>query len=135
MLTGLITPSAGDCTINGKSIRTEMRDIRKSLGICPQYDVLFDRLTVEEHLTLYATLKGVSRKDVPQQVENYIKQIGLEPKKHYYASALSGGQRRKLSVAIALIGGSQTVFLDEPTSGMVRPIHSHCIRSSYFQSN
>ncbi len=57
MLTGLYQPTAGTATINGKSILTEMDEIRDSLGLCPQHNVLFDRLTVKEHLQLFCALK------------------------------------------------------------------------------
>ena len=118
MLTGLIAPTSGDCLMYGLSIVEDMHLIRKSMGVCSQQDVLFDRLTVREHLTLYANLKGVPRDELVSEVKRYEAQIGLSEKRHTFASALSGGQKRKLCVALALIGGSRIVFLDEPTSGM-----------------
>lgn len=57
ILTGLFPPSAGSAHINGKSILTDMEGIRESLGLCPQHNVLFDRLTVKEHLTFFINLK------------------------------------------------------------------------------
>ena len=57
VLTGLYTPTLGDAVINGYSILTDMDEIRKSLGLCPQHNVLFDRLTVKEHLMLFGMLK------------------------------------------------------------------------------
>ena len=57
MLTGLITPTSGDCLMYGLSICEDVHHIRKSMGVCSQQDVLFDRLTVREHLNLYANLK------------------------------------------------------------------------------
>lgn len=63
-------------------------------------------------------LKGCPRKDVQQEVERTIKEVGLEAKVDARAATLSGGQKRKLSVGIALINGSRVVILDEPTSGM-----------------
>ena len=118
MLTGLIAPTSGDCLMYGLSIVEDMHLIRKSMGVCSQQDVLFDRLSVHEHLTLYANLKGVPKDELESEVSRYEEQIGLTEKRHTFASALSGGQKRKLCVALALIGGSRIVFLDEPTSGM-----------------
>ena len=118
MLTGLITPTSGDCLMYGLSIVEDMSLIRKSMGVCSQQDVLFDRLTVREHLVLYANLKGVPKDELEAEVSRYEEQIGLTEKRHAFASTLSGGQKRKLCVALALIGGSRIVFLDEPTSGM-----------------
>ena len=59
MLTGLLDPSSGDVTICGRNIRTEMDEIRQFLGVCPQHDILFDDLTVKEHLNLFCAFKGV----------------------------------------------------------------------------
>ncbi|RQM23707.1 hypothetical protein B5M09_003923 [Aphanomyces astaci] len=118
MLTGLYPPSGGDATVFGKSIRTHMDELRGSMGVCPQHDVLYDDLTVHQHLELYAALKNVPPDDVQTQVNGLVAEVGLTEKRHVIVRKLSGGQKRKLSVAIALIGNSRVVFLDEPTSGM-----------------
>lgn len=118
ILTGLFPPSAGSAHINGKSILTDMEGIRESLGLCPQHNVLFDRLTVKEHLTFFINLKGTFGQEAEIEVLQMINDIQLTDKLNWASSKLSGGMKRKLCCAIALIGGSQTVFLDEPTSGM-----------------
>ena len=118
MLSGLLPPTAGDAQLFGMSILTQMPEIRELTGVCMQHDCLFALLTVKEHLELYAAIKGVEGGRVAAEVDEMIKQVGLEEKRHVRSHALSGGQRRKLSVAIALIGDSRLVFLDEPTSGM-----------------
>ncbi|CAG7827997.1 unnamed protein product, partial [Allacma fusca] len=89
MLTGILTPTKGTAMIYQHDICKDMSAVRASLGMCPQYDVLFDELTVEEHLRFYSL-----------------------------AHTLSGGMKRKLSVGIAFCAGSKAVLLDEPTSGM-----------------
>ena len=119
ILTGLLTPTEGNAFINGYSIITDMDNIRKSLGICPQHNVLFDRLTVREHLQFFMLLKGISdRNRIKEEVENMVEDLMLSGKGNVKVSQLSGGMKRKLSVAIALIGGSEIVILDEPTAGM-----------------
>lgn len=96
-----------------------MSEIRKSLGICPQHDILFKELTVLEHLELFCRFKGVdNQQEIQQQTEELIEAIDLTEKRDTFAKNLSGGQKRKLSLAIALIGGSSVIMLDEPTSGM-----------------
>ena len=118
MITGLIEPTAGTTKVFGKDITLDLDEIRKSMGICPQHDVLFDNLTVKEHLELFAVFKGMNKKEVPQEVDKIIYDIGLSDKRNYLAKNLSGGQKRKLSVGIAFIGGSKFILLDEPSSGM-----------------
>ena len=118
ILTGLYSPTAGTATVNGKSILTDMDAIRDSFGICPQHNVLFDRLTVKEHLEFFSALKGVSKEDGEEEIAQLIEDMQLVDKTDERVLSLSGGMKRKLSCAIALVGGSQTVFLDEPTSGM-----------------
>ena len=69
VLTGLFPPTSGTAIINGYDIRTDIDLVRKSLGICPQYNVLFGRLTVEEHLRFYASLKGMHKSEIPDEIE------------------------------------------------------------------
>uniref|UniRef100_A0A3P9HLW0 ATP-binding cassette, sub-family A (ABC1), member 3b n=1 Tax=Oryzias latipes TaxID=8090 RepID=A0A3P9HLW0_ORYLA len=118
MLTGLYPPSSGRAYINGYDICQDMALIRRSLGLCPQHDVLFDNLTVREHLLFYAQLKGYSKDKIPDEVDRIIRILNLEDKRRARSKTLSGGMRRKLSIGIALIGDSKVVMLDEPTSGM-----------------
>uniref|UniRef100_A0A8C1F963 P-type phospholipid transporter n=1 Tax=Cyprinus carpio carpio TaxID=630221 RepID=A0A8C1F963_CYPCA len=118
ILTGMFPPTSGTAYIYGKDIRTEMDAIRQSLGMCPQYNILFHHLTVEEHILFYSLLKGRDRKDAEQEVENMLEDLGLPHKRDEEAQNLSGGMQRKLSVAMAFVGGSKVVILDEPTSGV-----------------
>eukprot|EP00953_Heterococcus_sp_UTEX-ZZ885_P016383 9212-Heterococcus_DN1.PRE.1 len=92
--------------------------VREDLGVCPQHDVLYPDLTVTEHLRMFATFKGVPSKAIASEVDTMIRSVGLVEKRNEKSAGLSGGQKRKLSVGIAFIGGSRVVFLDEPTSGM-----------------
>lgn len=118
MLTGLFPPSSGRAYINGYDICQDMALIRRSLGLCPQHDVLFDNLTVREHLLFYTQLKGYPREKIPGEVDRIIRILNLEDKRNAKCKTLSGGMKRKLSIGIALIGDSKVVMLDEPTSGM-----------------
>uniref|UniRef100_A0AC34Q2Q7 ABC transporter domain-containing protein n=1 Tax=Panagrolaimus sp. JU765 TaxID=591449 RepID=A0AC34Q2Q7_9BILA len=116
MLTGVISPSSGTAYINDYDIRNSLSQIRKSLGLCPQYNILFDTLTVMEHLEFFSLLKG--RGWDKNEAMDILTRLKIDFKKDARAGTLSGGQKRKLSLAIALIGGSEVVMLDEPTSGM-----------------
>ncbi|XP_039428969.1 phospholipid-transporting ATPase ABCA1-like [Culex pipiens pallens] len=118
MLTGMKRPSSGTALIYGHDIRHEMKKIRNSLGYCPQHNILFEDLTVKEHLYFYSRIKGLSDAQAQYEVNRYIKSLELVDKTNVVASSLSGGMQRKLCVGIALCAGSKVVLCDEPTSGM-----------------
>ncbi|XP_054835573.1 phospholipid-transporting ATPase ABCA7 [Eublepharis macularius] len=118
ILTGLLPPSSGTAYILGRDICSEMDAIRKTMGMCPQHNVLFDILTVEEHIWFYGRLKGLSGQQVQEETEQIIQDVGLPHKRWEQTKNLSGGMQRKLSVAIAFVGGSKVVILDEPTAGV-----------------
>ncbi|XP_054047718.1 ATP-binding cassette sub-family A member 13 [Rissa tridactyla] len=120
LLTGLYPPSSGTIIINGKDIRTDLAAIRTELGVCPQYDVLFNVLTVREHLLLYGSVKapGWTKEQLNQYVSGALEDVDLSQHQYKPVGALSGGMKRRLSIAISFIGNSKTVVLDEPTSGV-----------------
>ncbi|XP_031293899.2 phospholipid-transporting ATPase ABCA7 isoform X6 [Camelus dromedarius] len=118
ILSGLFPPTAGSACVLGHDVRSSMAAIRPHLGVCPQYNVLFDMLTVDEHVWFYGRLKGLSAAAVGPEQDRLLQDVGLVPKRHTQTRHLSGGTQRKLSVAIAFVGGSQVVILDEPTAGV-----------------
>lgn len=99
-----------------------MNAIRQDIGICLQHDCLFPQLTVREHVQFFSRLKGlykdVSHAEAEEQVDQAIRDVALFEKRNTLSKNLSGGMKRKLSVAMAFCGGSKVVLLDEPTSGM-----------------
>ncbi|XP_007564272.1 retinal-specific ATP-binding cassette transporter isoform X1 [Poecilia formosa] len=118
ILTGLYPPTSGTAYVNGRDIKTDIDIIRTSMGMCPQYNILFNHLTVEEHILFYSLLKGRAPEEAQAEVENMLLDLGLPHKRDEEAQNLSGGMQRKLSVAMAFVGGSKVVILDEPTSGV-----------------
>ncbi|KAM7349571.1 ATP binding cassette subfamily A member 3 isoform 2-T3 [Cochliomyia hominivorax] len=118
MLTGMFPPTAGTAIINGSDIRTNIEGARMSLGVCPQHNVLFDDLTVAEHLIFFSRLKGLKGEDIKSEVDKYVRMIELEDKANVASKKLSGGMKRKLSVCCALTGNTKVVLCDEPSSGM-----------------
>lgn len=118
MLTGMISPTSGTAIVNGKDIRKDINAVRTSIGICPQHNILFDDLTVREHIEFFSQLKGLPKIDCDREVEKYVKLLKLENKIDERSSSLSGGMKRKLSVGIALCADSKVVLFDEPSSGV-----------------
>ncbi|XP_029725473.2 phospholipid-transporting ATPase ABCA3 isoform X1 [Aedes albopictus] len=118
MLTGMFSPTSGSAYLNGHDIRTDIKGVRHSMGLCPQHNVLFDEMTVSEHLRFFGRLKGVPKEALDDEIDRYLQMLELSDKKNAQSRTLSGGMKRKLSVGIALCGGSKVVLLDEPTSGM-----------------
>uniref|UniRef100_A0A8B9DQJ0 P-type phospholipid transporter n=1 Tax=Anser cygnoides TaxID=8845 RepID=A0A8B9DQJ0_ANSCY len=118
ILTGLFPPTSGTVLIGGLDIQTHTDSIRQRLGMCPQYNILFNHLTVAEHILFYSQLKGRSRDEAEQELETMLEDMGLTHKRNEEAQNLSGGMQRKLSVAIAFVGEAKVVVLDEPTSGV-----------------
>lgn len=80
MLIGLITPTSGTAYVSGYNICTQLKNARESLGICPQYNVLFDDLTVKEHIYFFSKLKGVPRDEVNSEIKKYMELLDLVPK-------------------------------------------------------
>ena len=118
MLSGEFRPSAGSAHLAGLDLLTDVHKCRRKIGFCPQFDALFELLTAREHLQLYARIKGICEVDIRRVVESKIAEMGLLEYADRPAGTYSGGNKRKLSVAIAMIGEPSIVFLDEPSTGM-----------------
>lgn len=97
-----------------------MTQIRRMTGVCPQHDILFDQLTAREHLHFFAAVRGIRHCDIPAEVRKTLRDIDLidVSAADGFVRHLSGGQKRKLSVGIAIIGDPRIIILDEPTAGV-----------------
>ncbi|KAM4813644.1 phospholipid-transporting ATPase ABCA3-like [Urocitellus parryii] len=119
VLTGMYSPlSRVKAFVNGFDISDNMIEIRKNLGFCPQNDLLFKDLTLAEHLFFYSVIKGIPRNMHTLEIDHMLSIFDLLENRHAFSCSLSEGAKRKLSVIIALIGGSKVIILDEPSSGM-----------------
>ncbi|KMP03755.1 LOW QUALITY PROTEIN: ATP-binding cassette sub-family protein A member 2 [Coccidioides immitis RMSCC 2394] len=117
LIRGDIQPSrkGGEVFVENVSVTKQRATARAHLGVCPQFDAM-DQMTVLEHLRFYARIRGIS--DVEHNVSEIIWAVGLHPFRHRMAAKLSGGNKRKLSLGIALMGNPTVLLLDEPSSGM-----------------
>eukprot|EP01129_Flabellula_baltica_P012243 TRINITY_DN54_c1_g1_i1.p1 TRINITY_DN54_c1_g1~~TRINITY_DN54_c1_g1_i1.p1 ORF type:complete len:873 (+),score=187.37 TRINITY_DN54_c1_g1_i1:72-2690(+) len=118
MLCGYLRPDSGTANINGYDLIDDTDAIHLNLGVCPQDNVLWDDLTGPEHLYFYGRLKGLSGDDLAEQVDYWLGQVNLLEARKKLSSQYSGGMKRRLCVAIALIGDPSIVLLDEPTTGL-----------------
>jgi len=117
IMTGVLSASRGNIFYNNKDLFGNETSICKDFGYCPQFDTFSKLLTVEEHVKLF---NGIKRsKEISQNdIDTILQEIGLYEKKISFPHELSGGQRRKLCIALAFIGDPKYVFLDEPTTGL-----------------
>ncbi|MCM3634523.1 ABC transporter ATP-binding protein [Paenibacillus camelliae] len=118
MLSTITQPTSGDALLNGKSIVTEADQVKKFIAVSPQETAIAPNLTVRENLELMAGLYGFDKQTVKQKTDQMIQRFSLQPYEKSKSKTLSGGWKRKLSIAMALISDPKILFLDEPTLGL-----------------
>ncbi|EAR84995.3 transporter family ABC domain protein (macronuclear) [Tetrahymena thermophila SB210] len=133
IITSLITKSSGSVQLKGVEVKSGQLDVYQDVGICPQFDSLYENLTVEDHLKLFGRMKGLKGQDLKECVDYFIQVMQLSDYRTRKAGNLSGGNKRKLCVTIALIGGPDLQFFDEPSSG-VDPIARRFLWNTLKQS-
>eukprot|EP01083_Nonionella_stella_P269958 913743_1 len=116
-LTGERAITFGNAYVNNISI-SHQTSVRRFIGYCPQFDALFPLLTGQEHLSFYGRIKGLYGNELDKQVKMLLDVLSLTKYANRRAGTYSGGNKRKLSVAISMIGNPPIVFLDEPSTGM-----------------
>ncbi|XP_054989585.1 ATP-binding cassette sub-family A member 6 [Sorex araneus] len=120
VLSGLSVPTEGSVTIYNKNISEmqDLEDIRKRTGVCPQFNVQIDMLTVKENLRLFAKIRGIQPQAVEQEVQKVLLELSMQNIQDKLAQHLNEGQKRKLTFGIAILGDPQVLLLDEPTMGL-----------------
>lgn len=120
MMTGIIKPSSGSAFVQGLDILTDMDRIYTTTGVCPQHDLLWDKLSGREHLLFYGRLKNLKGSVLTQAVEESLRSVNLfhGGNGDKQIRRYSGGMKRRLSVAISLIGNPKVVYMDEPSTGL-----------------
>ncbi|XP_008561834.1 PREDICTED: ATP-binding cassette sub-family A member 9-like, partial [Galeopterus variegatus] len=128
ILSGLLVPTSGSVTTYNHTLSetSDLETVRKFTGVCPQSNVQFGFLTVRENLRLFAKIKGILPEEVEQEVQSVLRNLEMEDIQDNLAENLSGGQKRKLTFGIAILGDPQVLLLDEPTAGL-DPLSRHRI--------
>ncbi|MRR37121.1 ABC transporter ATP-binding protein [bacterium] len=116
MLTALIGPTSGSAEVAGYQIGRDDTAIRRNVGVLTESPGMYDNLSAEYNLKLYADLYGVA--DPVGQVEKYLKMLGLFERRFDAAGTFSKGMKQKLAIARALLHEPKIIFLDEPTAGL-----------------
>uniref|UniRef100_A0A8C8VGV2 ATP binding cassette subfamily A member 10 n=1 Tax=Pelusios castaneus TaxID=367368 RepID=A0A8C8VGV2_9SAUR len=120
ILSGLCPPSEGSANIYEYKVseKEDLEEIRKIVGVCPQFNIQYEVLTVKENLRIFAKIKGIRPKEIEQEVQKVLTMLKIKNIKDCQASSLSSGQKRKLTLGIAILGDPQVLLLDEPTAGL-----------------
>lgn len=118
MLCGELVPTSGKMFIQGKNAEDDFAEVRKLIGYCPQFNALWDLLTVTEHLEVYGRIRGYEGDQLQAVIKEKLLTFDLQIYQDARAGSLSGGNMRKLMCSIATIGDPPIIFLDEPSAGM-----------------
>jgi ABC-type multidrug transport system ATPase subunit len=117
-LTTELRPTAGSVSVFGVDAVAEPERAKRAMGITPQEAGVFERLTVREHFELFARLKHLSKREAREAAREVIEELGLSAETNKSVGALSGGQRRRILIGLALLGRPPLLVLDEPTTGL-----------------
>ncbi|KAJ1444037.1 P-loop containing nucleoside triphosphate hydrolase protein, partial [Ochromonadaceae sp. CCMP2298] len=119
ILIGKLKASLGRQFVAGQDVGQNMAAVHRYIGVCPQFDVVWSDLTVAEHITFQARQRGVPTHMLSSKVQQAALAVGLDGDGFYTrAGDLSGGMRRRLSIAMSLVGDPPILFMDEPTTGL-----------------
>lgn len=132
ILTGIQSMDSGEIFINGKSIKTDKVEIRKQLGLVPQDIALLEELNAVDNLEYFGGLYGLARAELKNQIEKLLEVAGLTDKKKEKVKNYSGGMKRRLNIAVAMLHNPSILILDEPTVGVDAQSRQHIF--DYIQS-
>ena len=122
ILCGLMMPTSGMATVVGHDVVTEPEEVKQRIGYMPQAYGLYDDLTVDENLEFFGSVYRVPRDERRKRADEILQLVRLEEFRKHYAGQLSGGMKRRLSLAVSLIHNPELLILDEPTAGIDPPL-------------
>ena len=118
MLSTVLEPDQGDVTVGGYSIRHNADDIRNLIGVCPQDLALYEDLSAFDNMVFFGRMVGLNGKEAKVQTMAHLELMGLTERARGKIAKFSGGMKRRINLAIALMGHPELLFLDEPTVGI-----------------
>ncbi len=125
MLSTVLKADSGEITIGGHSVRHEAEAVRSVIGVCPQDLAIYDDLSALENMVFFGRMAGLNGKDAREQAMTNLKLMGLQDRAKGKVSKFSGGMKRRINLAIALMGNPRLLFLDEPTVGIDPQSRNH----------
>ncbi|MDR0835746.1 MAG: ABC transporter ATP-binding protein [Tannerella sp.] len=118
ILCGLTSFQRGKVTVEGKDIRTQMKEIKRITGVVPQEIALYQELTIDENLRFFGNMHDISKQSVNERIDEFVNEFGLTPHRKKKVEQLSGGMKRQVNLIAALLNNPSILFLDEPTVGV-----------------
>jgi ABC-2 type transport system ATP-binding protein len=118
ILSTVLAPDSGEIFIGGHALSREAESVRHIIGVCPQELALYEDLSAMDNMVFFGRMAGLSGDDARTQALANLKLMGLEDRARGKVSKYSGGMKRRINLAIALMGNPQLLFLDEPTVGI-----------------
>jgi len=118
ILSTVLEPDRGDVTIGGYSVRHKSDAVRRLIGVCPQELALYEELSALDNLVFFGRMVGLDGRDARAQAEAHLELMGLAERAKGRVDKFSGGMKRRVNLAVSLMGHPELLFLDEPTAGI-----------------
>lgn len=129
MISSLLKPTSGDVKLNGKSIIKDPAEIRKVLGVVPQEIALYEELSAYENLKFFGEIYRVKRNVLDQRIQDVLHMVGLKERQKGLIKTFSGGMKRRVNIAAALLHNPKVLILDEPTVGIDPQSRNHILET------
>ncbi|MEX2430597.1 MAG: ABC transporter ATP-binding protein [Dehalococcoidia bacterium] len=125
MLSTVLAPDEGDVTVGGHSVRRQPDDVRQLIGVCPQEMALYEELSAMDNLVFFGRMAGHNGSGAKERARVQLEMVGLEDRASGKVAKFSGGMKRRVNLAVALMGNPALLFLDEPTVGIDPQSRNH----------